>query len=163
MIEVGTMLADKAKLVFKINTGSAVLGLGYIIGLRYSAIITAGSLLVWLVIVPLFSLLFGDQVLTLGNPDMVTMVRDLSPEQIFRSYGRHIGIGGIAMAGVIGIVRSWSIIKSAIGLASKEFSSKGKTTDAKVIRTQRDLPMKIIAIGSIVTLIAIFIFFPFEH
>ena len=161
MIEAGTMLADKAKIVFKVNTGSAVLGLGYIIGLRYSAIITAGSLLVWMVIVPLFSLIFGDQVLTYGNPTMTAMMNTLSPEQIFRGYARHIGIGGIAMAGIIGIVRSWGIIKSAIGLASKEFSSKGKALDTNVLRTQRDLPMKIIAIGSIVTLIAIFIFFYF--
>jgi len=161
MAEWGVLVADKAKIVLKVNSGSAVLGLGYIIGLRYSAIITAGSLLVWLIIVPLFAMFFGDQVLTLGNPDMIKTVAELSPEQIFRAYARHIGIGGIAMAGIIGIIRSWGIIKSAVGLASKEFKSKDKTAGAKVLRTQRDLPMKIVAIGSIATLLAIFLFFYF--
>lgn len=100
------MVAEKAKLVMKINTGAAVLGLGYIVGLKYAAIICAGSLVVWLVIVPGMALLFGDQVLNAWNPALTQTISEMSPELIFKEYAKSIGIGGIAMAGVIGIVRS---------------------------------------------------------
>jgi putative OPT family oligopeptide transporter len=155
----GCMVADKAKLVFKINTGAAVLGLGYIVGLKYAAIICAGSVAVWWVIVPGISLLFGDQVLNAWNPSITLPVGEMSPEVIFKEYAKSIGIGGIAMAGVIGIVRSWDIIKGAVGLAAKEMG--GKKDNTQVLRTQRDLPMKIIAIGSILTIILITLFFYF--
>ena len=120
----GEMVAEKAKLVMKINTGAAVLGLGYIVGLKYAAIICAGSLVVWLVIVPGMALLFGDQVLNAWNPALTQTISEMSPELIFKEYAKSIGIGGIAMAGVIGIVRSWGIIKSAVGLAAKEMGGK---------------------------------------
>jgi putative OPT family oligopeptide transporter len=156
--EWGVALADKAKLVFKVNTGAAVLGLGYIVGLKYASIICAGSLLVWFVIVPGMSLLFGDTVLNLWNPAITMPVGAMSPEDIFNNYAKSIGIGGIAMAGIIGIIKSWSIIKSAIGLAVKEM--KGKAAAETVVkRTQRDLPMKIIAIGSILTIALTALFF----
>ena len=157
----GTMIADKAKLVFKINTGAAVLGLGYIVGLRYAAIITAGSLAVWFIIVPGMSLLWGDVVLNQWNPAISTPVGMMQPEDIFTNYARSIGIGGIAMAGIIGIIKSWGIIKSAVGLAVKEIGGK-QGTSSEVKRTQRDLSMKIIGIGSIVTLIMVLLFFYFD-
>ena len=120
----GEMIADKAKLVLKINTGAAVLGLGYIVGLKYAAIICAGSLAVWIIIVPGIALLWGDQVLNAWNPAITQTVSSMSPETIFAEYAKSIGIGGIAMAGIIGIVRSWGIIKSAVGLAAKEMGGK---------------------------------------
>lgn len=141
----------------KINTGAAVLGLGYIVGLKYAAIICAGSLVVWLVIVPGMALLFGDQVLNAWNPALTQTISEMSPELIFKEYAKSIGIGGIAMAGVIGIVRSWGIIKSAVGLAAKEMG--GKKVEANVIRTQKDLSMKVIAFGSIFTILLILLFF----
>lgn len=157
----GEMVAEKAKFVFKINTGAAVLGLGYIVGLKYAAIICFGSLTVWWVIIPGISLIWGDSVLNMWNPAITMTVSEMSPEMIFTSYAKSIGIGGIAMAGVIGIIRSWSIIKSAVGLAAKEM--KGKTNvEEKVERTQRDLSMKIIAFGSIFTLLLVILFFYFD-
>ncbi len=157
----GEMVAEKAKFVFKINTGAAVLGLGYIVGLKYAAIICFGSLTVWWVIIPGISLIWGDSVLNMWNPAITMTVSEMSPEMIFTSYAKSIGIGGIAMAGVIGIIRSWSIIKSAVGLAAKEM--KGKTNvEEKVERTQRDLSMKIIAFGSIFTLLLVLLFFYFD-
>ena len=156
----GEMVAEKAKLVMKINTGAAVLGLGYIVGLKYAAIICAGSLVVWLVIVPGMALLFGDQVLNAWNPALTQTISEMSPELIFKEYAKSIGIGGIAMAGVIGIVRSWGIIKSAVGLAAKEMG--GKKVEANVIRTQKDLSMKVIAFGSIFTILLILLFFFFD-
>jgi len=156
----GAALADKAKVVFKVNVGAAVLGLGYIVGLKYAAIICAGSALVWFVFVPVMPLL-NDTLLHVLNPGFTGILSDLSPEIIFKTFARHIGIGGIAMAGIIGIIKSRGIIKSAIGLASSEFKGKGQVVSADVKRTQRDISMKIIVIGVIIALIATFIFFYF--
>lgn len=156
----GQALADKAKLVFKLNTGAAVLGLGYIIGLKYSFIIAMGSMLVWFVIIPLMNLVFGPDVLDLMNSGLAVTVGSMSPEVIFRTYARHIGIGGIATAGVIGIIRSSKIIRSAFGLAVKELKGSN-TSEKETKRTQRDIPMKIIAVGILLALAAIFIFFQF--
>ena len=157
----GTVLAQKAKLVFSINTSAAVIGLGFIIGLKYALIICAGSALVWFIIVPVLPLI-GDEMLTTINPtfdiNALGSVSDMSPEIIFKTFARHIGIGGIAMAGLIGIVKQWSIIKGAIGLAGRELKGS-TTTDNNFTRTQRDISMKIIAIGVIIALITTFIFF----
>ena len=160
MIGIGETIADKAKLVFKVNTGAAVLGLGYIIGLKYAFIICLGSLAVWWLIVPGMALLFPDTVLNQWDPTITTTVGQMAPEAIFKAYARSIGIGGIAMSGIIGIVKSWGIIKSAVGLAAREMKGKGGD-QAEVLRTQRDISFKIIAFGSIATLIITFLFFYF--
>ena len=157
----GEMLAEKTKLVFKVNIGAAVLGLGYIVGLKYAAIICFGSLAVWWIIIPGMSLIWGDAVLNQWNPEITQTVGQMSAEDIFTYYAKSIGIGGIAMAGIIGIIKSWGIIKSAVGLAAKEMGGKQKV-DKHVLRTQRDLSMKFIAIGSIITLILVFLFFYFD-
>ena len=154
----GEVLADKAKLVFKINTSAAVLGLGYIIGLKYALYITLGSLCVWWLIVPGMALIFGDQVLSIGGAEVTTAVGEMSPEAIFKTYARSIGIGGIAMAGIIGIIRSWGIIKNAVGLAAKELKGD-KSGEAETLRTQRDLSFRFIAIASITALLVTFVFF----
>lgn len=154
----GVDLADKAKLVFKINTGAAVLGLGYIVGLKYALYITLGSLAVWWLIVPGMAVIFSDQVLNAWDPTIVKTVGAMSPEEIFLAYARSIGIGGIAMAGIIGIIKSWGIIKSAVSLAATEI--KGKSVDVeKPKRTQLDISFKLIAIGSVVTILITFLFF----
>ena len=157
----GELLADKAKLVFKVNTGAAVLGLGYIIGFKYALIICLGSLSVWWIIVPGLALIFPDTVLSQWDPSITTAVGDMSPEAIFKAYGKSIGIGGIAMAGIIGIIKSWGIIKSAVGLAAQEMKG-GKAVNKEQLRTQRDISFKIIAIGSVITIILTFLFFYFD-
>ena len=156
----GQQLADHAKLVFKVNTGAAVLGLGYIVGLKYAFIICLGSLAVWWIIVPGLALLFPTDILNQWDPSITTAVGDMTPEQIFKAYGKSIGIGGIAMAGVIGIIKSWGIIKSAVSLAAKEMKS-GSSASKDQIRTQSDIAFRIIAIGSIATIIITFLFFWF--
>ncbi len=156
MIPFGDDLAEKTKLVFKNNTGAAVLGLGYIIGFRYALIITLGSLFVWWLVVPGMALLFPDTVLNQWNPAIDTAVGDMSPELIFTSYGKSIGIGAIAMAGIIGIIKSWGVIKSAVGLATKA----GSATESQGT-IQQDLPFKFIAIAATLTLILTFLFFWF--
>ena len=154
----GEDLAERAKLVFKVNTGAAVLGLGYIIGFKYALIICLGSFAVWWLVVPGMSLVFGTDVLNMWDPSITTAVGDMSPEQIFKAYGKSIGIGAIAMPGIIGIIRSWGIIKSAVSLAAREMKGN-KDNATELRRTERDLPFKFIAIASIATLIIIFLFF----
>ncbi|MDD5360836.1 MAG: oligopeptide transporter, OPT family [Ignavibacteria bacterium] len=159
VIDAGNMLADKAKLVFKINVGSAVLGLGYIVGLKYAAIICAGSFIGWYMIIPIINYFAPGLTVPIGA-NITKLVGAMSAEEIFRAYVRPIGIGGIAMAGVIGIIRSSKIIKSAFGLAVKEIFGK-HDANKEVLRTQKDLPMGIIAGGIILVAIVVFVFFLF--
>ncbi len=159
VLSVGQTVADKAKVLLKVNTGAAVLGLGYIVGLKYSFIICCGSLLVWLVIIPLMNLIWGGSVLDFMGTGITQTVSEMSADQIFSNYARHIGIGGIATAGIIGIIKSVGVIKSALSLAAGEFRRKKSDTGEEVLRTQRDISMKIVVIGIIVALIAVFIFF----
>lgn len=156
MLPFGDDVAERTKLVFKNNTGAAVLGLGYIIGFRYALIITLGSLFVWWLIVPGMALLFPDTVLNQWNPAIETAVGNMSPELIFTSYGKSIGIGAIAMAGIIGIIKSWGVIKSAVGLATKA----GAAADAQPTE-QQDLPFRFIAVAAVLTLVVTFLFFWF--
>ena len=143
--EWGAVAADKFKVVFGLNTSAAVLGLGYIIGLKYAMIITAGSCLVWFVIVPVVG----------------SLAEAVDPaENLFAFIGKPIGIGGIAMAGIIGIIRQSKIIRQAVGLAVSEFGG-GKSAAAAPERTQRDISMKRILTILIATLISVFVFFHF--
>ncbi len=158
MIPFGDDVAEKTKLVFKNNTGAAVLGLGYIIGFRYALIITLGSLFVWWLVVPAMALIFSGDVLNQWNPAITTAVGDMSPEQIFTSYGKSIGIGAIAMAGIIGIIKSWGVIKSAVGLATKAGETSGESAGNE---SKADLPFKFIAISATLTIIITFLFFWF--
>ncbi len=159
----GVQLADKAKLVFKVNTGAAVLGLGYIIGLKYAAIITVGSLAVWWLIVPGMALLFPDTVLNQWDPSITQPVGAMTAEQIFRAYAKSIGIGGIAMAGIIGIWNSRAIIAQAVRRIGAKPAASVETGQQKAVaaerRTERDLPFKIIGIGAALTLVVTFVFF----
>ncbi len=157
----GAVVADKAKVVLKLNTGAAVLGLGYIVGLKYSFIICCGSFLVWLVIIPLMNLIWGGSVLDFMGTGITDTVGSMTADEIFSNYARHIGIGGIATAGIIGIVKSFGVIKSALGLATKEFRRKKTDAAEEVLRTQRDMSMKIVVIGIVAALVAVFLFFAF--
>ena len=143
----GTTIAEKTKLVLSCNTGAALLGLGYIVGLKYAFVIFAGSIFVWWIVIPLMG--------TYGSPEMTAM----DPDLIFKEYARMIGIGGIAMAGVIGIIKSWPIIVQAVGLAGREL--KGKSTTAKEVRWQLDISMKHIVFFTVLALVAVLLFFWF--
>lgn len=145
----GEMLAQKWKLTFSVNTSAAVLGLGYIVGLKYAAIICCGSLFVWWFLIPLLGMTTVDSV----------MLSEQDPQWIFSNYARYIGIGAIAMAGVIGIVKSWGVIKSAVGLAGKELKSKGKQVAEQSLRTEKDLSMRFLMIAIAAALVIVFVFF----
>ncbi len=171
----GAALADKYKTVGSINTGAAVLGLGYIVGLKYAMLICAGSLFIWFVFIPLLSWL-GGELMILGNESTICeeelfLLRDIpnggnifatmSADELFFKYGRPLGIGGIAMAGIIGIIRSAGVIKSALGVAVKELGSKGGSKEQATERTQRDMPMRTVLSVLIAVLITLIVFFQF--
>lgn len=147
MTSLGASIADKYKVVFGLNTSAAVLGMGYIVGLKYSMIITAGSCLVWFLVVPIVGSV---------SPEMAA----LSANEIFVQYGKPLGIGGIAMAGLIGIIRQGGIIKQAASLAISELMGKKENLD-KDVRSDRDINLKLIMIILVATLISIFVFFQF--
>lgn len=159
VVEVGQTLASKFKLVFSLNTSAAILGLGYIVGLKYTAIIAAGSFVSWYVLIPVVAY-FGDFIVSPIGANVELLIRDMSAEQIFSNYVRHIGIGGIAMAGLIGIIKSSGIIKTSFVLGYNEiFGKKAETENKK--RTQIDIPMGIIAAGIVITAVLVLLFFLF--
>ncbi len=158
-VDLGNTIADKAKLMFSINTSAALLGMGYIVGLKYAAIICAGSVTIWWIIIPAIALIFPDlNVAAVRQPEILAAAA--TPEQIF-GYAKSIGIGGIAMAGIIGVIKSWGVIRSAFGLMGKVFKGNKEAVEEEP-RTQRDLPMKIIAIGATVTILLTTLFFFFD-
>ena len=157
VIGFGDMVADKFKLVFRLNIGAAVMGLGYIVGLKYAAIICAGSFVSWYLIIPIVSYIGGGLTVPFGT-GATKLISAMSAEEIFTQYVRHVGIGGIAMAGIIGIIRSSKIIKSAITLGFKEIF-RTKHVNETQVRTHRDLSMKIIVVGIVFTAVLLLVFF----
>lgn len=141
----GATIASKFKVVLSCNTGAALLGLGYIVGLKYAFVIFAGSIFVWWVIIPLSASF---------SPEMASM----NANEIFTDYARMIGIGGIAMAGIIGIIKSWPIIMQAVGLAAREIKG-GSGAKEKPVRWQTDLSMKSVVAYMVLALIVTFLFF----
>ena len=144
MTQWGEAIALKYKTVMSVNTSAAVLGLGYIIGLKYAAIICCGSLFTWWVILPLLG---------------ATGMSDMDPQLIYTQYGRNIGIGAIAMAGLLGIIKNRSVIGGAFSLVRKEFGGKGKAVAESVLRTEKDINMKFLAIAVVVALVIVLLFF----
>lgn len=159
VLPIGDMLYDKYKLVFNINIGAAVTGLGFIVGLKYAAIIAAGSFVSWYLLIPVVYYI-GQGLAAPFGANVTVLIKDMSAEQIFRNYVRHIGIGGIAMAGIIGIVRSSGIIAGAFKLAAKEIGG-GRAAASGALRTEKDLPMFVIVSGILAVGLALLLFFNF--
>lgn len=160
VVGIGQTLAENYKLVMRINIGAAVTGLGYIIGLKYALIIACGSFVSWYVLIPMVSYI-GDALTIPLGAGVTVLIKDMTAEQIFSNYVRHIGIGGIAMAGVIGILRSSKIIAKAFSLGAQEIFGKKEVTAESQLRTNRDLSMKLVFGGIVLTAIFIFLFFQF--
>lgn len=154
----GQFLSDKIKWVLKINIGAAVTGLGYIVGLRYALFIAAGSFLSWWVLIPV--VYFIGKFIPAPILQSSLLISEMAPQEIFENYVRHIGIGGIAAAGIIGILKSSKIIAGAFKLAARElFGGLQTQTEGAVPRTQKDIKMKWISILLLLTFGAIFVFF----
>lgn len=158
IFHIGSYLADKFKLVFKINALTMVLGLGYIVGLKYAIIICAGSFLSWFVFIPLFNEL-GQYIATPVGATASKLISEMSAEDIFRNYVRHIGIGGIAMAGIIGVIKSSKIIQNAVKLAYEEIFHRKHSNNETILRTQLDIRMSFNVLLILLTALLIFVFF----
>jgi putative OPT family oligopeptide transporter len=158
MFHYGEVLADKVKMVAKLNVSAMVFGLGYIVGLKYSAIIAAGSFLSWFVLVPLVYE-FGSQLTVPIGATATKLISAMSAEEIFRAYVRQIGIGGIAMAGIIGIIRSSKVIRGAFKLAANEIFGKKTDEDNNQVRWQTDLKMLYVVTMIVLTALLILVFF----
>jgi putative OPT family oligopeptide transporter len=158
IIGAGQALSDKVKMVFKIDVLAVVFGLGYIVGLKYATIICAGSFLSWFVLVPLFHEVGQGLAGPLGST-ATKLISAMTPEEIFRGYVRQIGIGGIAMAGIVGIIRSSKIIGGALSLAAKEIGRRSSGGAAATLRTQTDIPILFNVLCILLTALLIFVFF----
>ena len=154
----GAAFAEKTKMVFKLDVSAMVFGLGYIVGLKYSAIIAAGSFLSWFVLVPLVHEIGQGLTVPLGAT-ATKLISQMGAEEIFRNYVRQIGIGGIAMAGVIGIIRSSRIIGGAFSLAYREIFQRRASSPESTERTQSDIPMLSTMLLILLTALVIFVFF----
>ena len=158
MFDAGAAVAERMKLVFRVNVSAMVFGLGYIVGLKYSAIIAAGSFLSWFVLVPLFAEIGHSLTVPLGA-SATKLIAAMSAEEIFKSYVRQIGIGGIAMAGLIGIIRSSRVIGGAFSLAYREIAHKKTAGPSSAVRAQTDIPMLFNILLILLTALLIFVFF----
>jgi putative OPT family oligopeptide transporter len=158
IFSIGQLMSDKLKIVFKVDVSAMVFGLGYIVGLKYAAIIAAGSFLSWFVMIPLVYEVGQYLTIPLGAT-ATKLIAQMSPEEIFRTYVRQIGIGGIAMAGLIGILRSSKIIGGAFSLAYKEIIHHKTSAQIKATRTQSDIRMLWVVVLILLSVIAIFAFF----
>ncbi len=150
-------VADKAKMVVKVNAGAAVMGLGYIIGIKYATIICAGSFVSWLVLIPLvyyFGQHVGVPVGSAGIP-----ISQMGAEEIFNQYVRHIGIGGIAAAGIIGIIKNSKVIVSSFVVGFRDIFTGKVRSEGPGERTDSDMPMSKVIGYIIITVIAILLFF----
>lgn len=151
----GTTVAAKSKLFLSCNTSAALLGMGYIVGLKYAAIMCAGSVLIWWIVVPAIALIWPDLEVSAG-----LTAADAMPQQIFQ-YAKSIGIGGIAMAGIIGVWNSRKVIIGSFSLIREAFGKKNNNAAASdgESRTDRDLSMKIIVLGLAIALLVTALFF----
>jgi len=156
------VLTDKVKAVFAINTSAAVLGLGYIIGVRYASIICAGSFLAYFVLVPLVNWVGVHAPTGLGGG--LPPIADMSAEDIFFNYVRYIGIGGIFMAGIISIAKMLPVMVQATGKAFAEIRrlASGGLSGESAERTENDIPMGMVALITLAVAAAIWFYFRYS-
>jgi putative OPT family oligopeptide transporter len=152
---------QRTKAVFSMNTTAAIFGLGYIMGLDYAAIILAGSMVSFFLLVPLFAW-FGPH-LGATIPPGAEPIAGMSPEALFAVYVRPIGIGGIFAAGVVSILKMSPVIGRAARQALSEVLrlARGGAPDATE-RTDRSLPMAANLAGIAATGLAVLLYFRFS-
>ncbi len=156
IIPAGEKLASDIKMVFHFNVSALIVGFGYLVGLKFSTIIVMGSFLSWFVLVPMINAIGN---INIGLGGETNMFADMSAEHIFNDYVRHIGIGAIAMAGIIGILKSSRIIGNAFKLAFSGIFGKTEIEGREHVRTDKDMKMSFIITFLALTAVATFIFF----
>lgn len=155
----GETVSNLSKIELRIDAVPSIIGLGYIIGFKYSAIIVSGSVFANWVIVPVIYF-FGGQ-LPDFIPQSASLIKDIAPSAIFNVYVKNIGIGAIGMAGLIKIVQAAGIIRNGFEIGFREVFIRGHTKQDSMVRTDKNISMKYIIIGIVVTFILLWIFFQF--
>jgi putative OPT family oligopeptide transporter len=142
-----------------VEVSPALLGVGYIIGPRISSIMCAGGVLSYLLLIPMIKF-FGEH-LTKPLAPATQLISQMGPHQIRGAYVLYIGAGAVAAGGIISLVQSLPTIWHGLreGLRGLGGSRDGVTGEAAMPRTERDLPMKFVAIG-VVLLLAVITFAP---
>jgi putative OPT family oligopeptide transporter len=153
-------LTDQVKAVFSLNTSAAIAGLGYLIGVRYAAIILAGSVLSTLVLVPLIAYLGKD----LAVPTMVhlPLISEMTHDDIFANYTRYIGIGGIFVAGLVGILKLSKVIISAFTEGARGLIQSRRGEAVEPVRTERDISMPLVFTLILMTTILLWLYYRFS-
>ena len=153
----GQAAADKYKLAFSLDNDAALLGIGYFTGLRYAAIIAAGSFFSWFVCIPVVYYLGGDHIMTIGGQSV--LLANASIDDVFSQYVRHIGIGMLAMAGIIGLVSMSGVVGRVMKRAALDMFSSSGTSATDLLRTQQDMPMSQIVTGTLAMDLLFILFF----
>jgi putative OPT family oligopeptide transporter len=153
---------NATKMVFRMESLAFFVGLGYIVGMRYATIIVMGSFMSWMVLVPLFGWVassFPDSAMVAGNAFI--QVKDMTPEVIFRNFVQRIGIGCIAAAGIIGIIKSLPVILASFKIGFKGFSGRKGEAAEQSPRTQRDMNMGLMLalLGAALIVMAVLFYF----
>lgn len=156
----GSVLADKTKLTAAVDTDAALLGLGYFTGLRYAAIIAAGSFFSWFVCIPILYFLAPEHVMMIGGKEI--LLGDAPIRKVFLDYVRHIGIGMLAMAGIIGLISMSKVVANVVKQALSDIFSS-KKVEVNVLRTQRDIPTSWIGLGIILCTVLFALYFHFMY
>lgn len=131
-----------------------LLGVGYIIGPRIAGVMVAGGVLSWLVLIPLITLI-GEGLTVPFAPETVKLISDMSPDEIWSKYIRYIGAGAVTFGGIITLIKSLPTIINAFRDSLKDFKLQSKSNErsASVPRTEKDLPLYFVLIGSVVLLV----------
>jgi putative OPT family oligopeptide transporter len=146
---------------FRVNITSEYLGVGYIIGPRVSGILFAGGIISWLVMMP--AIKFYGQLA--GNTPLypsTVPIPQMTPEQIWSSYIRPMGAGAVAAAGLITLLRTMPTIISALRAGLKDVRAQGAVGAESAIRTESDIPMRTVVIGSIVIIAMLWVLLTFH-
>ncbi|MFT4551663.1 MAG: putative OPT family oligopeptide transporter [Chlamydiales bacterium] len=144
------------KTVVSLEASTALMGVGFIIGPRYSALTLSGGVLGWLVIIPLIKM-FGHDFI---DPNTNVMIAEMSAEAIWSKYVRYIGAGAIVVGGIIGLLRATPVIIKAFGVGVKEISNTFSKSDSKEStkdRTSEDLPMSWILCGLVAIILTLWL------
>jgi putative OPT family oligopeptide transporter len=153
-IPVFKTLADRGRMVFNFDAVGFILGLGYVMGLRSAIVFCAGGIFASFVLVPLIWFV-GGHIDTVVYPGLMP-ISHMSATEIYRNYVRFIGVGAIATAGILGVVKSLRVIAGAFGIALRAFRhGEAHLTE----RTDRDIPILSILTGVVAGSLLVAVFF----
>ena len=135
---------------------SEYLGVGYIIGSRVAGVIFAGGVFSWLVVMPLIYF-FGKALPQPVYPGQIPIAQ-MGPSDLWASYIKPMGAGAVAAAGLITLLKTLPTIWSALTAGLKSMKGGADQAAAKPIRTENDLSMSVVIIGSLLIVVCMFIF-----